>query len=82
MESGRSTGGKGKIGVENGEKICYNVKDIMVSMPRWGMQFGDDSMRDDRRRPPAPAPEENEGQIEGRNALTEALRSGDRKSVV
>ena len=33
-------------------------------------------MRDERRRPAAPAPEENEGQLEGRNALTEALKSG------
>lgn len=33
-------------------------------------------MREDRRRQAAPAPEETEGQLEGRNALTEALRSG------
>ena len=33
-------------------------------------------MRDDRRRAPVSAPEENEGQIEGRHAPTEALRSG------
>lgn len=32
-------------------------------------------MREDRRRP-APTMEENEGQLEGRNALTEALRCG------
>lgn len=32
-------------------------------------------MKDDRRRF-SPAPEENEGQLEGRNALTEALKSG------
>ena len=32
--------------------------------------------REDKRRYADPEPEENEGQIEGRNALTEALRSG------
>ena len=30
----------------------------------------------DERRPGAPEPEENEGQLEGRNALAEALKSG------
>lgn len=33
-------------------------------------------MRDDRRRPAPNVQEENEGQLEGRNALTEALKSG------
>ena len=33
-------------------------------------------LREDKRRYAAPEAEENEGQIEGRNALTEALRSG------
>lgn len=33
-------------------------------------------MREERRRKPMEVPEENEGQLEGRNALTEALRSG------
>ena len=37
-------------------------------------RFG--SRREDRQREAAPQAEENEGQIEGRNALTEALRSG------
>ena len=32
--------------------------------------------REDRRPYNAPAPEENEGQIEGRNAITEAIKSG------
>ena len=38
--------------------------------------YRENNRADNRRSAPAPEQEENEGQIEGRNALTEALRSG------
>ena len=40
------------------------------------MKYERRSPREDKRRYAAPEAEENEGQIEGRNAITEALRSG------
>ncbi len=73
-----------KIAVVRKENFCYNIDDYTG----WVLLFKDMEMKsmkndrkprrgDDRRRFREETPvEENEGQLEGRNALAEALRSG------
>jgi 23S rRNA (guanosine2251-2'-O)-methyltransferase len=60
--------------------FCYNIE--YYEKCCFAARFGVKAMQENRRRPdrerrPAPQPvEEIEGQLEGRNALTEALRAG------
>lgn len=61
-----------KIAVVKLREICYNV---IIYYYEYIRELT--TMNDNRRRNPNPAPvQEIEGQLEGRNALTEALKSG------
>ena len=74
MKTLRQNRNKGKIPVVGSKNIWYNNKNYVQSLRLPGLEWN--AMNEKHRRS-APAPvEEIEGQLEGRNALTEALRSG------
>ena len=67
----------GKNTVVSSRKVCYNGAIYYEKYSLLAVRMEMNGMNDDRRKDQMrPEPQEAEGQLEGRNALTEALRSG------